>query len=189
MKNSIVCLCFIFMMSCKTDNSKTQNLMASMVAPTSKLESTSHKVEGPITLTKPYELKFKVNTLNDDTFELEIMVELNNGAHFVSPFAQQDFKGKFYMDLGSYTHLEFEGDLIETPRSVEEFDDHPYVNGLVNWVRVNTTYRQALKIKLDEDFEVFGRVKFTIEPRCTLEQIPFGISYENGVMKLIDPKC
>jgi hypothetical protein len=131
------------------------------------------------------------NLENTDTKKpvLVIAIELHNGSQYISPFAKRAFKGKFYMDFGSYKDVTFNGNIIETPRSVEEIDAHPFVNGSVNWVRVNTTYKQSLKILSQEDFEVFGRVRFTIEPRCTLEEIPFAISFKNGVMKIFSPEC
>jgi len=136
-----------------------------------------------------YTLHFEIEKTNDQKHTLVVAIELHNDSHFISPFAKRDFKGKFYMDLGSYNALNFEGDIIESPRSVEEYDPHPFVNGNVNWVRVNTTYKQPLQLKSQDDFEVFGRVQFTIEPRCTLEEIPFAISYQDGVMKIKSPKC
>ena len=136
-----------------------------------------------------YTLRFDVEQINDKELVLVIAIELHNGSHYISPYAKRDFSGKFYMDLGSYTDLDFDGSIIETPRSYEEFDYHPFVDGNVNWVRVNTTYTQALKVLSEDDFEVFGRVQFTIEPRCTFEEIPFAISYKDGVMKVTSPKC
>lgn len=138
---------------------------------------------------KDYTLHFEIENADSQKPSLVIAIELHNGSHYISPYARRDFKGKFYMDLGSYTHLAFESDIIETPRSIEEFDSHPFTNGPVNWVRVNTTYKQPLQVKSQGDFEVFGRLRFTIEPRCSLEEIPFAISYQNGVFKFIDPKC
>jgi len=138
---------------------------------------------------KDYTLHFEIEKVKNQQPTLVIDIELQNGAHFISPNAKRNFTGKFYMDLGDYTHLDFEGDIMETPRSVEEFDPHPFTGGLVNWVRINTTYKQSLQIKSQNDFEVFGRLRFVIEPRCTLEEIPFGLSYEDGILKFIDPKC
>ncbi|NOR28462.1 MAG: hypothetical protein GQ540_08040 [Lutibacter sp.] len=138
----------------------------------------------------PYDIKIEIETTENSTNYLVISLELKNGSYFISPNSKRAFKGKFYMDLGSYEDIDFEGKLLETPLSVEEVDLHPFVNGTVNWVRVNTTYKQALRIKSKDDFEVFGRIQFTIEPRCTLEEIPFAISVQNGVMKIIEnPKC
>lgn len=138
---------------------------------------------------KDYTLHFEIENVDNQKPSLVIAIKLHNDSHYISPNAKRDFKGKFYMDLGSYSHLGFEDNIIETPLSIEEFDSHPFVNGTVNWVRVNTIYKQHLDVKTQEDFEVFGRLRFTIEPRCTLEEIPFAISYKAGVMKVKYPKC
>ncbi|HIP47370.1 MAG TPA: hypothetical protein EYG92_00170 [Lutibacter sp.] len=136
-----------------------------------------------------YTIRFKLENTNSQNPILVIAMELKKGAHYISPFAKRDFKGKFYMDLGSYKDIDFEEEIVEIPKSIEEIDPHPFTNGTVNWVRVNTTYKQALNIKTKGDFEVFGRVRFTIEPRCTLEEIPFAIRIKDGVIKLYSPKC
>ena len=136
-----------------------------------------------------YTVHFSLEKIKGKKHTLIIEMGLQNDSYYISPNAKRDFKGKFYMDLGSYTHLVFDGDIIETPLSIEEYDPHPFTNGLVNWVRVNTTYKQPLQIKSQEDFVVFGRLQFTIEPRCTFEEIPFAISYQDRVMKFIEPKC
>jgi len=146
-------------------------------------------IKGFVIEDKEYTLHFNMEKAEDQNYTLVIDIELHNESYFVSPNATRDFSGKFYMDLGSYTQIDFKGDIEEAPRSIEEFDSHPFVDGTVNWVRVNTTYKQSLELKSQEDFEVFGRVQFTIEPRCTFEEIPFAISYQNGVMKITSPKC
>lgn len=48
---------------------------------------------------------------------------------------------------------------------------------------------QTINIKSKEDFEVFRRIKFIIEPNCTLEETTFGIISKNGKLKIISPKC
>ena len=138
---------------------------------------------------KDYTLHFKIENSDNQKPSLLIAIELHNNSHYISPNAKRDFSGKFYMDLGSYNDLDFEGDVIETPRSIEEYGSHLFTNGLVNWVYVNTTYKQPLQLKTKEKFVVFGRVQFTIEPRCTFEEIPFAISYQDGAMIFVDPKC
>lgn len=81
------------------------------------------------------------------------------------------------------------GGLIETPPSVEEYDPHPFVNGYVNWVRENTSYQQQIKRLSDGTFVVKGFVQFTIEPRCTLEKIPFFIKYNQSDMRVEVARC
>ncbi|NOX47160.1 MAG: hypothetical protein GXO89_09310 [Chlorobi bacterium] len=136
-----------------------------------------------------YTLHFKIENTNKQEPALVIVVELYNGSHYISPLAKGDFTGKFNLDLGSFTHLGFEGEIKENPRSTEEFSSDPFVKGTVNWVRVNSTYKQDLQVKSQEDFEVFGSLRFTIEPRCTLEVIRFTISFKDGELKITYPKC
>lgn len=134
-----------------------------------------------------YTIQFKIEKTQNNQHNLLVAIELQKGFSYISPFEKKEFKGKFYMDLGSYKDIAFDGNIIETPRSVATLD--PFSNESVFWVKENTTYKQPLKILSEGDFEVFGRVIFTIEPKCSLEETPFAISYKNGVMTLIDPKC
>jgi len=143
----------------------------------------SIKVDFPRPHNAPYNIMFDIETTENNTNYLVISMELYNDSYFVSPNAKGNFKGKFYMDLGTYTDINFDGTITETPLSAID------VESQVNLVRKNTTYKQALKLKSKGDFEVFGRVRFTIEPRCTLEEIPFGIIRKNGVLKITSPKC
>ena len=136
-----------------------------------------------------YTLHFDLEKKMNQEFSLVIYVELYNGSHYISPNTKGDFPGKLFMDLGSYTNLEFKGKLSESPLSVEEFIKDPSTNRPINWVRINTTYKQDLKLKTQEDFEVFGRLQFTVEPNCTYVQTPFSLSYKNGVMTLTTPEC
>jgi hypothetical protein len=189
MNKSITILLLLLGYSCAND--KQQNNASKDIAylEESKTAMPSIKNETLNITDELYNLQIKIETTENNKHNLVVAIELLNGSHFISPYAKRDLKGKFYMDFGGFDNLAFDGNIIETPRSVEEFDEHPFTNGLVNWVRVNTTYKQPLNILSEDDFEVFGRIQFTIEPRCTLEEIPFAISYKDGVMKLFSPKC
>jgi hypothetical protein len=55
---------------------------------------------------------------------------------------------------------------------------------LVNWVDVDTRYEYPLTVSTAEDFEVKGMIRFTIEPRCTLEEIPFVITQRSGALSI-----
>jgi hypothetical protein len=133
-----------------------------------------------------YNLHFSVENKANQKPTLVIVIELKKEAHYISPFAKLDFTGKFFMDLGSYKDVDFKSEIIETPRSEETYNN---AGQPVNWIHINTTYRQELNIKTLQDFEVFGRVIFTIEPRCTLETIPFLISFKDGKYEVSSPKC
>jgi len=186
MNKLITLLVLLLSFSCANDKqqSNTPKDIAKLEVPKTTIKSEVLNITDDL-----YDLQIRIETSENNKQYLVFDMKLHNNSHFISPYAKRDFKGKFNFNLGSYTNLGFEGNVIETPRSIEEVDEHPFVRGTVNWVRVNTTYKQRLNIKINEDFEVFGRVIFTIEPRCSLEQIPFAISYKNGVMKLFSPKC
>ncbi len=189
MKTLIICLCFISVMSCKTDNSQTKNAIASIDLQVPKLESVMNPIETPFNTKEPYKLKLNLKKYENNAYDLDISMELYNDAHFVSPNAKRDFKGKFTVFIEDNDNIERTSKLLETPLSVEEYDSHPFTNGLVNWVRVNTTYKQKIKRTTGETFEVMGYIQFTIEPRCTLEKIPFIIKYKNDEMKFEVFQC
>lgn len=189
MNKLILTLIVLIALSCKIDEKqpvKTNNITKLEIAKT----NTPTVEDNVITITDElYTIQFRIKKTKNNSHNLVIDMQLHNDSYFISPNATRDFKGKFYMDLGSYKNLSFDGAIIETPRSIQEYDPHPFTDGLVNWVHENTTYTQPLKIISETDFEVFGRVKFTIEPRCTLEEIPFAIAYKNGAMFLINSEC
>ena len=135
------------------------------------------------TATDEYKIKFGVNKLKKDEFELVISMELLNDSFFVSPNAKRDFKGKFTIETDETEDITFVGDMNEIPRSKEEFDPHPFVNGKVNWVRENTKYYLKVKRNNKEDFLVSSNLRFVIEPKCTLEKIPLFIKNQGGYLK------
>lgn len=138
-----------------------------------------------------YTLNISLENTNSNNPVLVIVMELKNKAHFISSMEKKEFSEKFYFDFGSYKDLAFDGKATEIPTAKAKIlypNFKPYGEGIL-WVIENTIYRQPLHLKNKNDFEVFGRVRFTIEPRCTLEEIPFAISYKDGKMVFIEPKC
>jgi hypothetical protein len=77
----------------------------------------------------------------------------------------------------------------EIPRSVEVIDNHPFVNGPINWVHEKTTYKYPLIVNSNEDFTVGGKIIFVIEPKCTLEEIPLFFKQKEGVLTVEFGKC
>lgn len=138
---------------------------------------------------EPYELKLEMKELENGLYDLEISMYLREGAHYVSPNAKRPFKGKFTVELEETDKLELIKELTETPPSVEEFDPHPFVDGYVNWVRVNTYYNQQLRVLDEKSFTIPGHIQFTIEPRCTLEKIPFFIKYDGTDLRVEIDRC
>lgn len=139
--------------------------------------------------TSPYDIEIILNEKGKNMANLIVKMKLNNGAFFVSPNAKRDFKGKFKIEIEKTDFLTENSKIIESPLSKEINDPHPFVNGKVNWVRKNTTYTQELIKNSNKDFIIKGFVQFTIEPRCTLEKIPFTIYNKDGKMYLIPNGC
>ncbi len=138
----------------------------------------------------PYELTMKTFKIDHRKHSFEIDIKLHQGAFFVSPKSKGDFKGKFSVIFTKNTHIKLENGIKETPISKEVFDAHPYVNGYVNWVKEHTTYHKNYTIQTpEENFTVAGVIKFVIEPRCTLEEIPFILVHEHGELRIMRDGC
>ena len=184
MKKLITFLVVVMSISCATDNSQPNLDIEPPII-----------VELPAT-DEPYELQLKIDSQDNSEgensdYSLIVSMALYNQSHFVSPLSSDRFSGRFSVSIEDNEYLILDSTFVETPRSAEEFDPHPFVDGPVNWVRVNTTYQHQLTILMHNDFEVVGVVSFTIEPRCTFEEVEFIITYRSGEMeikKINDPK-
>ncbi|MFY0483239.1 hypothetical protein ACI6PS_11595 [Flavobacterium sp. PLA-1-15] len=128
----------------------------------------------------------RVDKRQNDEYVLSVQMNLKKDAYFISPNAKRAFSGKFTLVLPDSTKIATNGAISETPLSKEERDKG---EGLVNFVRRNTHYKQSLKVLTNENFEVNGHIQFTIEPRCTLEKIPFILSYVDGKLSVKMDGC
>lgn len=173
-------LIVFLVLGCNSEK-KTVKAIAKNETPSPKIVNL---IEGPMVnlSSSPYDIAIKIDKEKKNIYSLDIEMLLHNGSFFVSPNSERDFKGKFSIDIEKNNDLESISELIEMPLSQEIFDPHPFVNGYVNWVKVNTNYKQLFLRTSDKNFKVGGVVRFVIEPRCTLEEIPFIITYENGKM-------
>lgn len=136
-----------------------------------------------------YNVKFSEEKLDKNSYDFNIDITLKGGAHFVSPHSIINYKGRFTMVIPKNDHIIVNSDIIEIPKTKEEFDPHPFVNGKINWVKVNTKYKQRLKVTTKKDFVIYGFIQFVIEPKCTLEKVPFVMEYKNGELKIFSDKC
>ena len=137
----------------------------------------------------PYEIAFKVEKTGDNGYTMITTMKLFGGSFYVSPHSKRDFKGKFTIEIADNKNLKLGDDFIETPRSKEVIDPHAFVSGPVNWVKEDTRYEYPLTILSKEDFEIGGKIFFTIEPKCTLEEIPLMFKYKSGVLTIEKWKC
>ena len=140
-------------------------------------------------LEHPYELAFDVEKAGEDQYTMITTMKLFGGSFYISPHSKRDFKGKFTIEIAPNENLKLGSDFIETPRSKEVIDLHPFVNGPVNWVKEDTKYEYPLITNSKEDFDIGGKIFFTIEPKCTLEEIPIMFKYRSGVLTIERWKC
>uniref|UniRef100_UPI004049E497 hypothetical protein n=1 Tax=Flavobacterium sp. TaxID=239 RepID=UPI004049E497 len=131
-----------------------------------------------------YTTIIRLDKQNEGEYTLSVQMNLKKDSYFVSPNEQKDFSGKFSIVLTKPENLINSGTITETPLS--KIDEN---QGFVKWVRENTSYRQNLKVLTNENFEVYGNLQFTIEPRCTLEKIPFILSYVDGKLSVRFDGC
>lgn len=133
-----------------------------------------------------YTAIIRVDKQKNNEYMLSVQMNLKKNAYFISPNAKRDFLGKFTIILTEPEKISTYGAISEFPLSNEEFDKS---EGRVNFVRQNSNYNQTLKVLSNENFEVYGYIQFTIEPRCTMEKIPFILSYVDGKLSMKMDGC
>lgn len=190
MKNIIIISAILLSISC---TSKSQEIKTSEVEQntTKQKQFIENKKSNGLTINDAlYTLNIYIETTAENVHYLVMNMELKDSSYFVSPLSKKGFSGLFKYDFGSYKDLAFFGEVIETPSAFKQMDvgliNKTVEDGLVN---KNTVYKQALTIKTNSDFEVLGRIRFTIEPRCTYEELPFRITSESGAFKVSEAKC
>ena len=189
MKRIFASILLVTALSCKLDKSSSVATTRSEEVPHKEMAMVVNTIENGPRNAEPYELKVQMSKLENDAYDFRVLMNLQDDSYYVSPNSKRDFKGKFTIVMEETTAIETVSDLIETPLSIEEIDKHPFVNGTVNWVRVNTNYKLKLQRKVTTDFKVSGFIQFTIEPRCSLEKIPFVITNKAGEMTVSINKC
>ena len=180
----ITFLLLILSIGCTTEKDQSYKTIPSIELDLSKTLVIPKTEEDYKIIEEAYDINFQIEQTKDKVHHLVVDMVLHNGSHFVSPHSSNHYKGRFNISVEENTHLVLDSTFIETPRSVEEFNLHPFITGLVNLVRVNTSYQHQLKVKSKDDFEVSGLVVFSIEPLCTLEKIRFVIFQKNGKLEV-----
>lgn len=137
----------------------------------------------------PYDLHFRLEKAGGNRYTLITSMDLHGGSFYVSPNSTRDFKGKFHVEVADLGHVVLEESFKEIPRSIEVIDLHLFVNGPVDWVNTDTKYEHTLTVTTKEDFDIGGKYQFTIEPKCTMEIIPFLIKQRSGVLTIEKWKC
>ncbi len=187
MKKSIFIFCTVLAVACTVKEPTRSTKPAITVLNVSMYDSPL--IDRKVALNHPYELTYSVEKIRKGQYRMITTMKLFGGSFYVSPHSTGDFKGKFTIEIAPNENLTMGADFEETPRSKEVIDPHPFVGGPVNWVNEDTRYEHRLSINSQEDFEVGGKIIFTIEPKCTLEEIPVMFKYRSGVLTIEAWKC
>ena len=187
MKNIICLFLLTLLFSCTVQEATAPTDEVVLLLPISMYDSPH--IDRDMAMNRPYEINCTVEKNADDKYELIADLQLFGGSFLVSPHSEGDFKGKFRVEIAPNKDLELGSDFQEIPRTKEVIDPHPFVNGPVNWVVADTKYKYPLTIHSKEDFQIGGKIVFTIEPKCTLEEIPLMFKYKNGVLTVEKWKC
>ena len=139
----------------------------------------------PIVFFDPYDIQIGLDIEDNNQPFLEVSIEPYNFSEFLSPHTKGDFKGKLSISLEVQDLVILDKDFTETPTSKAVYDNDPFIKSEVNWVKDKTTYRHRVDIQTIGEFSVSGTVRFVIEPRCTLEEIPFVIFYKEGILHAV----
>jgi hypothetical protein len=116
-------------------------------------------------------------------YRLVAHLALDSGSYFVSPYSSDRYQGYFNLSLTDNELLLLDRNFEETPRSFPRPDR--WEGGLSHFVHESTSYAYSLHPQTKEDFKVQGMVRFVIEPKCTLEEIPFSVSQKDGVLSVM----
>lgn len=171
-----------FKYSCAQDNS--QEIASIAVMQDSVYVGPTHFSDEIVRDDALYSSIIRIDKQQNNEYVLSIQMNLKKDAYFVSPTENRHFSGKFAIVFTEPQKVISYGTIQESPLSkVDEKE------GFVHLVRNNTTYKQTINVLASENFEVMGHIQFTIEPRCTLEKIPFILTYENGKLRVRMDGC
>ncbi|MFK7806739.1 MAG: hypothetical protein AB8F74_02960 [Saprospiraceae bacterium] len=129
-----------------------------------------------------FDIKFEIEKTDKEEYFLVASIELSEDSYVVSPFSKDDTYGHFIISIAENKYLTKGTELLEIPPSTEEYD--PILEEPVHFVRVNTTYKQKLKLNSTNDFKVSGLLEFLLEPACIPYDVEFLISSSSGVLEV-----
>ena len=182
MNNYLVYVLVYFFMTFNTEKIQSQEAIPTTTSAV-RVSAPTYFSDDLVYNDELYTVVLRVDKQKNGEHLMTIQMQLKKNSYFVSPNTKMDFSGRFKIVWDNADYLKTNNFLIETPLSVEEF------NRPVNLVRVDTTYKQLLKVLSSKDFEVSGHLQFTIEPRCTLEKVPFRLSYKKGKLSVKMDGC
>mgnify|MGYP000319827569 CR=1 FL=1 len=129
-----------------------------------------------------FDLSLGITNLVDNSYNMSVNLDLEPGAYVVSPYSEDTTYMHFNMFFPETNMLKANSDLLEEPRSVEEFD--PILARKVRFIREKTTFQKKLTVLTTSDFEIEGRITFMIEPRCVPYDVVFSLKQSQGKLSI-----
>lgn len=174
MKNLIPFLLIIILFSCNYSLSNKEELTIN------NNETNLKQIKKELS---DYKINLSIDSISQFERTLIIEVFLDSGSHFVSPYSEGDYLGIFTLKLDDSSEISQSGSLKEIPAS--SIYENAFNGSPVNLVYGNTVYKQNLTLKTGNKFVLNGHIQFVIEPRCTMEKIPFKIISNNGSIEVV----
>lgn len=128
----------------------------------------------------PYDINFDAN---NETNELTVKIELDEGSYYIAPTSPGTFKGLLKIDFPANEYFELASGFVSVPKPIEE--PNQWGEGPVEIIRETTIHSLGYKLKSEGDFNIKGTVQFVIEPKCTLEKIPVTIYRKDGKISFV----
>lgn len=130
-----------------------------------------------------FEISFKVDNANQENPILSFSIDLDTGFYYVSPYSE-GFHQRLLFSLEKSGSLELKGELLESPRSIWEYDEFSKKEGL--FVRTSTTYSQELYIHSSNDFKIKGLIWLGLLPINQPYEVNFNLSYASEELQVKD---
>lgn len=130
---------------------------------------------------EPYTLELSIEKINASDFKLVTLIKMDSLAYMV-PISNTTMSGIFKMNIVHTSQLNTNYILVEHACPV--VTNYVWSNSPQKVIKGYVEYEQKVSVISTKDFVTSGFIQFVIEPRCTLEKIPFTISYVNGEMKV-----
>jgi len=133
------------------------------------------------TIEESYSIELSVEKINDTEFKLVTKIRLDSMS-YMAPISNSTMSGIFKININDSIYLNSNHKLIEHACPI--ITNYVWINAPYKVILGYVEYDQKLSLVSSTSFVTSGVFQFVIEPRCTLEKIPFTLSYKNGDMKV-----
>lgn len=128
-----------------------------------------------------FEITFEIDQELSGEASLTFEIVIDSGYYFVSPHSE-GFHQRLRFSIEDTDSLLLNGELIEYPLTLEEYDNLSDKHGKFAWK--NTTYIQNLIIGSQNDFEVSGLIWLEMLPNGQPYEVRFVVSNKSGKLTI-----